>query len=70
MSDNQSPWISIHESLPEIEQQVLSCFKGQFAWVMFVATMTRNNGLYAAGYAAPTHWMPLPEPPKEPVDVG
>lgn len=58
-------WVNVTDRYPEIGQQVLACFHGQFQWVMFFATMTPTNGLFAAGYAAPTHWIPRPEPPKE-----
>jgi hypothetical protein len=49
--------------LPEVGQRVMACFKGQFDWVIFVATSTVHDGLSQPGYARPTHWMPLPEPP-------
>lgn len=58
-----SEWISVKENLPAIGDTVLAAFKGQFKWVIFPATCTLHDGLYAAGYASPTHWMPLPEPP-------
>jgi hypothetical protein len=57
-------WREITETdLPEIGQQVLACFKGQFQWVIFPATMTRHQGVFAVGHAKPTHWMPMPAPP-------
>lgn len=54
-------WQTI-ESAPKDIKDVLVCFEGQFGWVVFVAPAfgaeTRRPG-----YAAPTHWMPLPAPP-------
>ena len=58
-------WINLKDKQPKLGQQVLAGFKGQFHWVYFVATMTRYFGLWTNGYASPTHWQPLPEPPKE-----
>jgi len=57
-------WRRISEQdLPEIGQEVLACFKGQFQWVIFPAAMTRHEGIFAPGHAKPTHWMPKPVPP-------
>lgn len=60
-----SEWISVKDRLPTVGDEVLACFKGQFSWVMFTAVSTHHHGLVADGYASATHWMPLPEPPKE-----
>lgn len=51
------------EDLPPIGTKVLAAFEGQFEWVMFPASMTKHNGIYAPGYATPTHWRPWPTPP-------
>jgi hypothetical protein len=60
-----SEWISVKDQLPEPGTTVLAAFNGQFQWVMFTARCTPDIGLTAAGYASPTHWMPLPPPPEE-----
>ncbi len=59
-----SDWRPI-ETAPKEGQDVLACFKGQFEWVMFIAICGRF-GPKAHGYADPTHWMPLPDAPKDP----
>lgn len=48
-------------------RKVLACFKGQFDWVIFTASAMpqTHGGVQAPGHAAPTHWMPMPEPPRE-----
>lgn len=56
-------WIRVRIRLPEFGQQALATFKGQFGWVMFVARNDRWEGFSAPGYAAPTYWKPLPNPP-------
>jgi hypothetical protein len=43
--------------------RILVGFMGQFAWVPFVA-YPMGAATQAAGYAKPTHWAPIPEPPK------
>lgn len=50
------------ETAPKDGRKVLAAFKGQFAWMMFVA-IAGPFGVSEPGYAAPTHWRPLPEPP-------
>jgi hypothetical protein len=57
-------WISVKDKLPKIGETVWACFEGQFQWVQFCATMTPHDGLFASGYAEPTYWMPLPDPPE------
>ena len=65
-------WISVEERLPEPYQNVLTC-----AWKLFGVDRKRicgidyvlDNGEWACGGESyktmVTHWMPLPEPPKE-----
>ena len=63
-------WISVTERLPELDELVM-CYKrgkmflGKYLGVMYspvVGAFKSNEKYYALGA---THWMPLPEPPKE-----
>ena len=44
--------------------KILVGFMGQFAWMPFVA-YPRGVDTEYPGYAKPTHWMPIPEPPHD-----
>lgn len=59
-------WISVKERLPEEDKDVLA-YNGAY---MFIAAYTTNPTKYwytitGSATLAITHWMPLPEPPKE-----
>ena len=62
-------WISVKERLPETGQEVLMWQEcqpyapGSFRYDMCVY----NTGVYQPWWKHVTHWMPLPEPPKEAV---
>lgn len=58
----KQPWLPI-ESAPK-DGEVLAGFRGQFRWVQFVARCS-PQGVCSDGYASPTHWQPLPDPPTE-----
>lgn len=51
--------------LPKLGSEVIGAFRGQFNWVRFPAQMTLHHGLYASGYASPTHWAEWPDFPEE-----
>lgn len=52
------------DTAPKDGTQILACFKGQFDWVIFIAHSDKSR-VWAAGYASPTHWQPLPKPPSD-----
>lgn len=60
-------WISVKERLPEEEEggKFLVCFSGGNRHLYY---FTLDDGFYHPTYSSDTpvtHWMPLPEPPKE-----
>ena len=60
-----SEWISVKERLPEPGERVLLS-DGTFVaegYILFTGKWMRN-GIWVLPMH-PTHWMPLPEPPKE-----
>ena len=62
----QGKWISIKDRLPEDGEAVLTCKNGLVE--VQVYEKKRNgwiNGDWFWSMATVTHWMPLPEPPKE-----
>lgn len=65
----QPKWISVEEKLPEESVEVLMLFKHNMAagWYGGEGDWYSNtdDGFYASCDGEPTHWMPLPEPPKE-----
>ena len=74
-----SEWISVEERLPEKKQDVLMYFNsGNMAvgwWhdedehITFWCAYT-DDGFYTDCDYMPTHWMPLPAPPKEGCDTN
>ena len=58
-------WIPVTERLPESQQKVIVCRKnGKVEQGVYLGV----NGwwkVYGTNTKAVTHWMPLPEPPKE-----
>ena len=67
-------WKSVKEKLPENCQHVLVFSRGFGVQVSFYANLPNlgyvgfnvSNGKYASpANLSITHWMPLPEPPKE-----
>ena len=67
-------WISVHDALPGMDENVLfhpmcnekSIYIGQFSYVgkSGAVYFAVRSGKRKVTYSA-THWMPLPEPPKE-----
>ena len=62
-------WIPVTERLPEEGVSVQVCFRSQGGIAQAVSERFVNdrNQSYWSGLCGmkPTHWMPLPEPPKE-----
>lgn len=63
----QSGWISVEESLPEVGQRVLVTVAGQ-VFTNSLLRMVDGFPLFQTNAGSPgpyvTHWMPLPAPPK------
>ena len=63
-------WIPVSERLPELDELVVCYRKGKMFFGKYLGAMyspvvgafKSNEEYYALGA---THWMPLPEPPKE-----
>lgn len=59
----EQDWIRLEDELPEPETDVLCYFKSLHSEVCYVSNGTfRNEENLPVG--KPTHWRPLPEPPK------
>lgn len=62
-----SEWISVQNELPKKLTRVIVIDNGGFG---VITGMLSDRGWYLEGifdpYAKITHWMPLPEPPKQP----
>ena len=71
-AEPKQEWISVKDRLPEQLKEVLICFDGYGK--KSVSTATYRNYFYGKEWLSNmmslsvdsvTHWMPLPEPPKE-----
>lgn len=63
----QPKWVSVEERLPDEPGEVLACVYGRIciAWYSNRCFETPSGMVFYACENAVTHWMPLPEPPKE-----
>ena len=61
-------WIKVTDRLPENDDDVLVCYKTpDEGYIQTIAWPCKNlQWISILGFNInPTHWMPLPEPPKE-----
>ena len=67
--ENQPKWISVEERLPEYDAKVLVVIPRYYGCDIRTARLYKSGawliGDMSAVGSTPTHWMPLPEPPKE-----
>ena len=67
--DAMPKWISVEDRLPEDDQDVLVCVNKNTIDTGYCSfgydPSVRNWYAYASVSNNVTHWMPLPEPPKE-----
>lgn len=62
-------WVPVTERLPENGAEVLAWSESGFSYVdWWIDGKWKVNGLVDGKYEHVTHWMPLPEPPKEDPD--
>lgn len=63
----QPKWISVDERLPDEPGEVLACVYGRIciAWYSNRCFETPSGMEFYACENAVTHWMPVPEPPKD-----
>ena len=54
-------WISVEDRLPEPKENAI-CINRHGD--MMIGTYTEWGWMFPRYYETPTHWMPLPEPPK------
>lgn len=71
--DKQPKWINVEDRLPESHEEKADCFlvtDGTFMWMAYYACKEWQfaectDSPYVIDWTEITHWMPLPEPPKE-----
>lgn len=63
---NNDGWISIKDGLPQSKENVLCFYKFEPESPNVIAdNVYFGNGVWMNETDKVTHWMPLPEPPKE-----
>lgn len=62
-------WISVKDRLPRDGEDVLAYMRGGLSLLTFISLQDPKGGVWMELgmelIGAPTHWMPLPDPPKE-----
>lgn len=66
----KTKWISVDDRLPDVGIRVIACGEKGGVFVVKPEGITTGFGRMdgASKYRSFTHWMPLPEPPKEGAD--
>ena len=65
MDTGKPKWIPVTERLPEHDyEDVLVCDRDLY-WISFTKTKRNGEKYFVVDGNCVTHWMPLPEPPKE-----
>ena len=62
VKNDATGWISVKDRLPEIGAKCLVYADGKMTVAKHIAHNEWITGIF---FPVPTHWMPLPEPPKE-----
>lgn len=66
MTMSEMKWIPVAERLPEKDYEDVLAFDGICGcFITFTKTTIHGKKYFAIGNGDVTHWMPLPEPPKE-----
>jgi hypothetical protein len=63
-------WVSVKDRLPELFENVLTYDCDGKIFINWLEEITEMKSYFAYGSKTVTHWMPLPEPPKEGSDVN
>ena len=76
-TDKVAKWISVEERLPDTEVIAINTLEGTYGYKEMIIGYVFQDETYESGYGAEndnetlenvTHWMPLPEAPKERVE--
>jgi hypothetical protein len=64
-SDKTSEWISVEDRLPSRNERILVWCESKTIKKHITACTYMGDGKFSRHVRCVTHWMPLPEPPKE-----
>ena len=63
--DKMPKWISVEDDIPTDDRDVLAWVYNEGITIAWFDGYTGEWQVYGSYYGDVTHWMPLPEPPKE-----